>query len=169
LLERIKKDEGFIEDIRMFPVSKIEDNTIGYLFIKINNSKKLDEFISKITSKIEGGEKKEESKEVVKLYLDEEGKLYWINEAGKKFTYPMKTNKLRYKIVHYLANKKQFIPTQEIADDLVVNKKKIRETIGKIRMEIKKHCHINGNKVIEGKVGKGYRVKCVEIMESTES
>ncbi len=112
-------------------------------------------------------EKKEKEK-VPQFRLNEVGELYWINKEGKKLIYPMRKKGLRYKIVYRLASEKQFIPAKQIADEYEVDINTIRNTIGKIRMNIKKYFNIQGNKVIEGRTGEGYRIKCVKIIESTE-
>lgn len=110
----------------------------------------------------------EGKKAIPKLYLKEDGELYRISENGKKLVYPMRTRGRRYRIVYFLANRKNFIPTQEIADEYGVNAGTIRKTIGQIRQNIKNSCGISGDEVIESRIGEGYRIKCVEIKEETE-
>jgi hypothetical protein len=97
------------------------------------------------------------------LILDE-GQLYRSDDKEKKLTYPMKMNRLPYKIVHYLAEEKQYVQTKELADRFGENSQEIRKTIGEIRQLIDERLKIPGNKIIESNnSGLGYRIKNIKL------
>jgi hypothetical protein len=133
--------------------------------MKVKRLEKINNVLKKYKEKLST-----EVKETPAINFDvEKGELYWINEKGKKFIYHLKIDSLNYKIVHYLASEKDFVPTQEIADEYGKDTNTIRSIISKLRKGIKKNLKIDGEQIIENVPSKfkGYRIKNIKMIEES--
>lgn len=128
------------------------------------------EDLEKINKTLKKYEKKlpKEAEKLPTINFDaEKGELFWVNEKGERLIFCLRTNSLRYKIIYFLADKKSFIPTTEIAEEFGKTTNDIRSIISKLRRDIKKHLKIDGEKIIENVPSKGYRVKNIKIIEES--
>lgn len=90
------------------------------------------------------------------LYLDQSGNLWHTDKDS--FCYKMKKSDDRYKLCRYLFehNDGSFIPTKDIAEDLVKKDSNIMSEIGKLRTKISNELQLDD--VIENEIGSGYRL-----------
>ena len=100
------------------------------------------------------------------LILDNMGQLYIKGGEGQERSYPMKKDGSRYRIVYFLAKQKEWLLPRVLAEECEVDQKKIGKRIEQIRREIEKFLKIEGNRVIEGKKGIGYRIKNIKVKET---
>jgi len=137
---------------------KIIINKLPAVITHIENSEKLDAYYKKIEQQLK--------EKIPTLILNEEGELCRVDDKEKMLIYPMNPDKLRYKIVRYLALEKRWTPTKELAEEFEKETQKIRKTIEQIKRQIEKFLKIPGNEVVENKKGVGYRIKNVKIREN---
>ncbi len=185
LLTGIQEESGCI----IFILPKIPEHLLGKTFVKprypsnfelyprMGNAVEIDEatlesFIT-ITVHIEDFEKfdkyykkigqKPEDEKIPVIILNDGGELYIPNGKEKKHSYPMEKSGLRYRIVHFLAQNKDYVQTRELAEMFEKKPQEIRKTIEQTRREIEKFLKIKGSKIIEGKKDYGYRIKNIKI------
>ena len=160
---------GFLRGLGFeVPAQDIEIES-GKIMVRMK-VKRLEKINNAFKKYIESKEIIEEKQKLPELFFNlENGELYRINTKGRKLIYRLRPNSLKYKILCFLANKKEFTPTSEIADEYNKSNKTIRSIISKLRNSIKKNLKIDGKKIIENVPSKGYRIKNIKIIgESSE-
>lgn len=97
--------------------------------------------------------------------LDNTG-LYKKDDKEKKLIYPIHQEGLRYNIIHYLATTKNWTQAKILSQEFGRKSIRIRKTIEQIKRQIEKFLKIPGGKIIESKIGLGYRVKNIKIKKN---
>jgi predicted HTH transcriptional regulator len=121
--------------------------------------------LEKVNKRLKEYKEKEFEEKILINFDTEEGKLYWINENGKKFVCHLKVDSLPYKIIYFLAKEKNFVTTEELAEEYDKDKALIRSVISKLRKKLKQKLKIDGKKIIESIPSQGYRIRNVKIVE----
>lgn len=85
-------------------------------------------------------------------------------EGDKKLSYQFDVGQLRYKLLHFLASKKVYITTGELARRFSEeNRPKIRKVVGEIRSIIERKMKVPGGSLFESDGKSGYRVTNVSL------
>jgi hypothetical protein len=121
--------------------------------------------LEKVNKKLKKYKEKEFEEKILINFDTEEGKLYWINEKGGKFVCHLNVDSLPYKIIYFLAKEKNFVTTEELAEEYDKDKALIRSVISKLRKKLKQKLKIDGKKIIESIPSQGYRIRNVKIVE----
>ncbi len=92
------------------------------------------------------------------LYLNQSGDLF--KKPKEKYCYPMNRAKKRHGIIRYFAENKvyDYYPTNQIAIDLGIKENALRKEVGKINSIIGGKLHLKKDKILEGRIGSGYRI-----------
>lgn len=97
--------------------------------------------------------------------LDSEGYFYFEG-ASDKLKHRFKQNSLRYRLLRLLAQRKSYVPTQELADELEVRTGDIRGAVEEIRTLVFKKMGLPREGIFENNAdGTGYKVANVTIKE----
>lgn len=149
ILKQLEKTE------KILTIKKLSADSVSITV----NKKKFESYYKKIENLKKGKRK-------LKFILNSNGELYRTDDEKRKFVYLMDPKKLRYKIVHFLAEQKEFVPTSDLASELNKKAPEIRKNIGEIRRLIKERLRIPGSEIVESNPGSGYRIKNVKLKEN---